>query len=313
MGGSVRLIRPALIMTRLQFAFYSALLLSMALFSGALELSIVQQAVISGVLIAFIGIPHGAIDHILFQRKREISSVKFFVVYLALILLNVALWMTFPAVGFVCFILLSAYHFGQSQFSTLNIRKGKPLLYISWGISILAGLVLYNFESLVLLVESSPDVQALSFILNKSLLKLCTAISALIVLAIIMHAAIKGTILKERGLLEIFLFGLIHVAFFVLPLLIGFTLYFVVLHSLQVLGEEYTFLRSEDKQLNPLRFIKMLAPMTALSLVGAGLVVIGIENNIIQISYPLLFLLGLSAITLPHSMVMEIFYSKEKN
>ena len=54
---------------------------------------------------------------------------------------------------------------------------------------------------------------------------------------------------KEAVILEILYFGMIHLAFFALPLLIELTLYFILLHSLKVLRKEFIYLKSRIRGL----------------------------------------------------------------
>jgi Brp/Blh family beta-carotene 15,15'-monooxygenase len=116
----------------------------------------------------------------------------------------------------------------------------------------------------------------------------------------------------EELLIELLYFGLIHLAFFALPLLIGFTLYFILLHSIKVLKEEFVYLERKEESMQLPQFLKLLLPLTLLALFGGGLLIIFLELNLINISYPLLFLILLSAITSPHSLVMERFYRQFK-
>ena len=113
----------------------------------------------------------------------------------------------------------------------------------------------------------------------------------------------------ETVLMEAMTFALILVCFYLLPILIGFTLYFVVLHSLKVLREEFSFLKIRQQNFTLLGFIKMVAPFTVFSFLGMGFLFVLVEFGIIKFSYGYVFLITISSITLPHAFVMNKFYN----
>ena len=86
------------------------------------ELFVSSSLVVALVLIVFIGIPHGANDHLLFFNlinksvdKNNKKSILFFASYIGLIILYVCCWYLFPTFSLGLFILISIYHFGQSN------------------------------------------------------------------------------------------------------------------------------------------------------------------------------------------------------
>jgi hypothetical protein len=113
----------------------------------------------------------------------------------------------------------------------------------------------------------------------------------------------------DRFFSEIFLLFLIHATFYLFPFIIGFTLYFVALHSLKVMNDEYIFLKKETPNFKILDFIKLLAPYSVLSICFTALLLFLSYNNIIGYSVPLLSIMIISVITLPHAIVMNIFYN----
>jgi Brp/Blh family beta-carotene 15,15'-monooxygenase len=125
--------------------------------------------------------------------------------------------------------------------------------------------------------------------------------------------AVNKWVSSERIATELYLLLLIHAAFFVLPLVIGFTLYFTILHSFKVLTQEYTFLEERKGKLSIARFAGMLAPYTLLSVFGLGLLLWLQFSEILNASGLLIALILISAVTLPHSVVMEGFYHQKNN
>ena len=109
---------------------------------------------------------------------------------------------------------------------------------------------------------------------------------------------------------EMLLFGLIHLCFYTLPLLVGFTIYFSTLHSMQVLLEEFDYLKKRMMKLSMADFILLVTPYTLISIVGLAILLVLSHFQIIAISGTLLVFIVISILTLPHSIVMDNFYFK---
>ena len=109
---------------------------------------------------------------------------------------------------------------------------------------------------------------------------------------------------------EALLFGLIHLCFYTLPLLVGFTIYFSTLHSMQVLLEEFDYLKKRMMKLSMADFILLVTPYTLISIVGLAILLVLSHFQIIAISGTLLVFIVISILTLPHSIVMDNFYFK---
>ena len=152
-----------------------------------------------------------------------------------------AFWTYFPIISMLLFLVLSAFHFGQSQFSNLviNIKWQRVLLYQSLGLSILSGLVIFNYDQIYTLAANNQDILALltSFQYQANLVVLILNSAA--TLAILINLKVRNCISRHSFFKEILLFGLTHLSFLTIPLLLGFTIYFSTLHSMQVLSEEF--------------------------------------------------------------------------
>ena len=299
-------------MTKLGFLFISSLyiVLSIIGYSGPIDLN--TQIICSALLIAVVGIPHGAIDHIIYLEENKTKPFHFYLSYFTLMGLYIICWIFLPIASLLFFLLLSAYHFGESQFSNILDRDitTKYILPFTWGCSLLSGLVLYNKEEVLLLSKNSPDLSNLIVIFHWELYLLILLFSTTITIMILARLLWTKKIKVEQCLKEIYLLVLIHSSFYVLPLLLGFTLYFVILHSVKVLIDEFTYLKIKKQLSSPLSFVKLLFPYTALSILGAGLLLYGVYFEIINVSYTFIILVFISALTLPHSIVMNGFYRR---
>tara|TARA_R110000868_G_scaffold349543_3_gene610871 strand:- start:717 stop:1631 length:915 start_codon:yes stop_codon:yes gene_type:complete len=268
-----------------------------------------MQVSLAGFLIALVGIPHGAIDHVLFVKNTKASPAFFYGFYLALIALIVLIWLLFPQVGLVLFLILSAYHFGQSQLSSYNSIPAlmKALLYFLWGSSILSALVVYNQVEIFQICGASKDLVQLLVVFQSPLFKLVLVISTLSFL--LFFARFAGRISLKNVAVELLILGLIHLSFFTQSILIGFSIYFATLHSMEVLQEEFDFLKTKIFNFNFVQFIWLLVPYTLLSLFGIALLLMLSYFTFLPMSGTLIVFISISALTLPHSVVMEQFYS----
>ncbi|MEO1515862.1 MAG: Brp/Blh family beta-carotene 15,15'-dioxygenase [Bacteroidota bacterium] len=299
-------------MRKLYLLFFFVLLAVLSVFNGP-AIDTTTQTIICLILISLLGIPHGAIDHIIYTAKTKKSYLVFFAFYLGLMALYTVLWLTSPTISFLFFLAISAYHFGQSQFSTVD-KKYNSLtrwLYVSWGSSVLLALLAYRYDEAFALVQSSGElIQALE-ILSFPIVLGGMIVTSIATLALMFYLYQKGGLKREKLFSEIYVLLLIHFTFYVFPVLIGFTIYFVILHSLSVLAEEYNYLKQLKPSLNVLRFIYLLMPFTLLSLVGSGMIIFLSINGWIQLSQLTLVFLLISILTLPHSVVMDTFYKEE--
>ena len=295
-------------MTKITFTFIAALLLLLALFSGGLVPSPSQELFICLAFVFLAGIPHGAIDNILFMRKTSISRFRFYTSYLGAILANVLIWIISPAIGISIFLAISAFHFGQSQFSHhLNGSSWiHNLLMLSWGVSIISGLIYWNLEEIMMLINSTTFFDLTFFTIQK--FYILFQVSTLITCALLIYLTIKGSITIEILGFETFILALIHLSFFALPLLTGFTLYFVVLHSIKVLKEEYEFLFRQKIARSLMQFVKLLLPFTLVSLFGMALILSLIKLEVFELHMGYVLLILVSSITVPHTYVMNFFY-----
>lgn len=260
--------------------------------------------------ILLIGIPHGAIDNILYLKNSPISNVQFISFYLIVIVINLAIWVVIPIVGYLIFLLISAYHFGQSQFSHYFYDTDTPfkLLSFSWGVSILSGLIYFNSVSISQLGMVDSNLFEINWIHTVLDMKVLLIVSTLLTLLLILQKVLTKKLSLEHLFMEVIVLAIILTTFYLLPLLVSFSLYFIILHSYKVLKEEYNFLKDKNVINNITGFIKILAPLTILSLVGILLVFYLIANNWLPISYGYALFLIISSITLPHVFVMNRFY-----
>lgn len=298
-------------MTKAIFFFIACLLLILPFIFNAGEIFLSNQLLITTPFLLFLGIPHGAIDNVLYLRNNNIKNSHFIGVYLVFVGLNIALWLILPSIAYILFLLLSAYHFGQSQFS--HYFQKQPIshqaLYFFWGIGILSALLYLNIEEVHNIMDQHPEFATFRPLHQKSDMFLLFIGSNSISLLLMLYLGYKKQLKVETIFMELTVISLILICFYLLPLLIGFSLYFIILHSYKVLKEEYTFLITEKEIKSWPKFLTMVAPFTFLSIIGIAFLFALIYFKMLSLSYGYCLLIVISSITLPHVFVMNKFYA----
>jgi len=270
--------------------------------------------------IVLIGIPHGAADLLVAtqnagQAKRTFSALRFFIKYLGRLFLFAAMLWLFPIAGILLFIVFAAYHFGETdlyRFKTDSIA-GK-LFIISYGLVILGIILLHHYEEVEPIVMSlDPDLKYEAF--TKSLQEYrYTILSFCGILFYCCTFIYFITATGDRQHQGQFLvqFVLILVILYNLPLVLGFTFYFIVWHSVLSLNNIIKFLRKDDF-LPASRIAKQISLYSVLAM--AGIALFGLSgfmfiNNDTMILY---IFLGLAVLTAPHMQIMHEMYSSMRS
>jgi Brp/Blh family beta-carotene 15,15'-monooxygenase len=297
-------------MTRPIFIFIAAIFLFLpAIFLYENMLDLESQLMVFGPVLLILGIPHGAIDNVLYQRSRSMSNVRFVSIYLMIVGAIVLLWWILPTIAYVLFLSTSAYHFGQSQFSHYFKRQSirTRLLFWSWGILLLSSLMLFNSAELDQLAIDYSEFGSIH-ILNSTFLLNIVIGSGVITLVLVLWMIYRKELKQSHAFMELFVISMLLASFYILPFLIGFTLYFIILHAWKVMQEEFHFLRKAGMIKSSMDFIKLLSPFSIVSFIGIGLLYIAIYNQWLTTSFGYAILIVISAITIPHAFVMDQFY-----
>ena len=295
------------VMNKFLFMYMSCMYLLMNIFNAYPDISINQQLMFSAFFISLFGIPHGAIDNIIARHKTGINNVVFYIIYLLVFLVFLAVWYINPQIALWSFLIISAYHFGESQLVPLiKSKKYNHLVFFLWGIWLITSLLFFNSIELEEIANSttafSIDKNTLSIIPSMFYVFSIFLVSALIILSI-------NKILKVKHLFqELFTLILVSMTFHIFPFIVGFTMYFVFLHSIRVMFHEYDFLKSRIEKLSYTAFIKLLLPNTIMFLLGVIIFLFLYSHNYFTPSLSEILIISISCVTVPHAFVMMKFY-----
>jgi lycopene beta-cyclase len=243
-----------------------------------------------------VGIPHGAVDHLLETGNLQ-SRIKprFVMNYLGLAFLNLILWFFFPIGALFFFIAYSAWHFGQTDLKEWQLKSKHVLKNISWGILILSIILLGH------VVETNSilaNMNTLEIPIGNFMGKQISVLLSLV--------GITWAIFEKRWMM--LLSSLMLLVSIELPLITSFGLYFIGQHSMN----GWSHLKQGMKVNNSALYLKAL-PFTIGALVLFVVFIFLLRNNYLanfNENLITIFFVFISCISFPHVMAMNKFYKK---
>lgn len=274
--------------------------------------------IIFALILFLTGIPHGACDHVVYnyvskEGGNRHTFQKFIGIYLLVILIYSISWIFFPIPSLLFFLMLSAFHFGQSQFQTLGLSENNPLkisLYTLWGFTVLSAIIFLNWE------ESAGILEGF-FPANKVITEAYRPVLTYLVIGFATITALYMAILwslhfftLRRLLLEyLYLCILLALAAFT-PLLIAFSIYFGLWHAPRSIYLQINYIQRIKPLYNLRTFILEAIPFSLLSFIGIGLLVFAVYLYKLGSSVYMPVFIAISTLTLPHTFLMDLFYKR---
>lgn len=264
-----------------------------------------------GILLIAIGLPHGATDYLLFKRIQKSRLQKnqiiiFFLKYISAVLGFLVLWLVFPFLSFVIFILISSYHFGQSNWESINVsNKYKFILNLFWGAFAIGGSVLWHWQTSKLIIGQVigfvPDVS--QDVMN--MVQLGLVFINFIFVLILKNSKVLTTMQTWRELVKLVVLCCL---FYFTPMLVSFAIYFALWHSLGSLISQLSFYRTLWPEFTLSEYYRQAAPYTLLAVLGFVVMVFGHSYIFPGVSMISTFLVFIACVTLPHIFLVEESY-----
>lgn len=246
-----------------------------------------------------VGLPHGAVDHLLVQSKK-FNLVRFVVQYVCLIAAYFAMWQWFPVFSLLLFIAYSAYHFGESEMVEMRVSLDslpQKLYAFIIGLSILLFIIFSHLETSILVLNSIDGVSSLLERVDLYTYKN-------VVLAVSYFSIIPIWWMSKKTCMYLMLILVLGMQ---MPLMLAFGLYFVGSHSINAWGHIATKLKTPTKKL----YLQSLPfNMGAIFIFAIFLYLQSSNARLIQ-SYAATFFVFLACVSLPHIILMHLFYKKE--
>jgi len=266
-------------------------------------------------LILIIGVSHGSLDHEKGKKLFKIFKIDsisiFYFTYILISTLVVIVWMLFPSISLIIFLLVASYHFGKedTQFLINKVSFFDQLLFFLKGLLIILAPMFFNFNDTILIfkllmVENESFYLTLDFIESNSILPGLIAFSTFSSIYLF---------LKEFHLKKFIIFFdyfSILILNYILTPLVAFTIYFCFLHSVR---HSMSLIYEIDKQnfTNGIKiFIKKAIPLTILTGIFCLIGLYLLNNNYdLDSSILKIIFIGLASLTFPH-ILLEYFIEK---
>jgi Brp/Blh family beta-carotene 15,15'-monooxygenase len=267
----------------------------------------------AGVLL--LGVPHGAADLLVAtasdqQNNKVFSSVRFLFIYvLRLVLFGLLLWF-FPVLGNILFVIIAAYHFGETDLYHFKTERftGK-LFVICYGLLILGMILLHHFQELIPMFKLFPSgIAADDFIQSIFVYRyyILASIFVAFVISSILYFSKHETNAyhSERFIIHL---GLLICILYLLPMILSFTFYFIIWHSFLSLKNILAYLKQHSHYslrttIRQMVFYSLLAVAGILLAGTGGFMFINKELMVVYV------FLGLAVLTAPHLQVMHEMY-----
>lgn len=264
-------------------------------------------------MIALTGIPHGALDHIVASANdvksgRRFHFGKFLVKYLVAVILYAVCWIYFPSISLLFFLLISAWHFGETDIPNFNKEWLWNINRLLWGSFVLLLILLTHqeeTETILYRITSNAEWVKISWVF---LCKYQYLVLSSIGLPVLLLCSLNALQNKEQFSVTCFINLILILAISVfLPLLPAFALYFGGWHAIRSFEMIFHFLKTQQahRQMNIVGMWKKTLPMTILA--GLFFIIAAYTWSTMGITsdpLPVVFIF-LSVITLPHLDVMN--------
>lgn len=255
------------------------------------------QWVCFGVILLTIGIPHGAIDHLLVNPKiGKKELLKFIIKYLLIITAYILVWYFLPKTALLLFILMSAYHFGQSHFIWQKADRYKSISYFMLGSFYLCVIFWGDFETTAAILGNTVNIENWGYV-GSFIIPGLFLLNTVLLLFVQKDKKIKVWV-------EMIILGPILYA---VPLLLGFILYFGFWHALPSMLVEYKTLKHHFTGNKVLSFISSLLPFSLISLVGIAIILGIFSKRMEEGELIMMFFILVALISAPHIWFMNKF------
>jgi Brp/Blh family beta-carotene 15,15'-monooxygenase len=268
--------------------------------------------IILGFLFIFsFGVLHGSNDILLILKlsseKYKRNFFKVIALYVLTIIIAIVLFYVFPSIGLMLFILFSAFHFGEQNWEPINLNLNnicKNFFYTTYGLFILFLLFKLNKNDVLdithSILSSSMGTLWIDYVFFFTLIFL---IVFFIVKLIINKKNIRNFILE---IFKLLIFALI---FQVSTLIWGFTIYFILWHSIPSLFEQITYIYGDFNKENAIDYARKAFPYWFFSIIG--IVILYLVFNDSRLIYTIFFSF-IAAVTFPHTIVINRLFRAKK-
>jgi Brp/Blh family beta-carotene 15,15'-monooxygenase len=269
------------------------------------------QILVGFSLIFSLGILHGSNDLLLIQRlnkqKNNLSYYRILSYYILVVCAGILCFYTIPFTSLLLFILFSAYHFGEQQWKKIENQVPKSLevaLQFTYGICLLLLLFIFHTAEVQNIIQEISSLLIPPFYFTLSL-----EIFGILLFCLFVYIYVQFVELRNQLLIELFYLIVFAIIFFSSSLIWGFSIYFVLWHSIPSIINQIEFLHSEFSFATFKSYIKSGFVFWMASIVGIVVLYSLFKDEKI---FNALFFSFLASITFPHVLVIINMFKKKR-
>jgi Brp/Blh family beta-carotene 15,15'-monooxygenase len=285
--------------------------------SGGFSAQLQLKIFIAGLIV--FGIPHGAADRLVASKntvsqKKHNSNLRFNIIYLGSIALFSAFLFAFPFLGTTIFILLSAYHFGESDLQQISTHTlfGKIMLF-NYGLCILSVIFLPKFPELLAsirpMVTNTEAVQLLHQVNTHHNIILIIILGSFAFNCCLYFLQHPESFIVSRQ--DFFLNVLLLPVLYFLPMLLSFSFYFLLWHSVFSMRTILLYLL-KNNDLKRATVTREILSNSAIALIGIGVFCSVASFGATPYNLTIYAVFGLAVLTAAHMQVMHQMYQQIK-
>ncbi len=271
-----------------------------------------QIQIILGFLLIFsFGILHGANDLLLIENRNTKKNTSFFIktliIYILIVILSAILFYFIPWLALFLFIIVSAFHFGEQQWKDLIGLYPNWIcnsIGFSYGLFILLLLFIFHTSEVENIIFEITKIRMPIFYLPLLFKIFGSAFFIIVVYTYYIYKRLREKILKELFYLIVF-----TIIFKTSSLIWGFSIYFILWHSIPSILEQMNYLYGEYSLQNFKSYCKTALVYWIISIIGIILLYYIFKDKQI---FNAIFFSFLAAITFPHAFVITKMFSNKK-
>ena len=262
-------------------------------------------------LIFTFGMIHGSNDILIINQIKKHSDrglFKVLLTYLMVVSSAVLIFYFTPILALILFISFSSYHFGEQHWEELLSKLNKSLriiFFFNYGLFILYLIFFFNLSSVIDIVYEITGIKLHTILCKEIILGLSLMLISILIYAYYTKILNLGSIFKE-----LFSVVILAVIFNSSSLIWGFSIYFILWHSIPSLLDQVSFIYGDLKKENVLKYIKNAFPYWLISIIGMMLLFLMFKH---EKHFYTLFFAFIAAVTFPHAIVMLSMFSKKVN
>ena len=298
--------------------FFLLLICILSVINFFLDLHSSYIYILCFLLIATIGVSHGAYDgkkgEILFNDKFKYSKFIFYFIYTVLVFLVFIFWYLNPLISLIIFLLISSLHFGKEDLEIYLDKKYRhlPLLFFLKGSLIILLPLFFNFEKTNLIFNTILFSNNY-LLLSNNYVKFILAINLLMQVLFYLYIYFIKKLNRSDFFSIIFEIFLIIIIFYLFTPIVAFTLYFCFMHSVKNI-----LLISDELNSNLFRGFQIFVKRSLfLTLITFFILLISlfflIKFDLLENSIEKIIFIALASLTLPHIILHYIAENIKKS